>query len=466
VLEDRDRDRLLSRVRGWFEAPAQVRHYREEAASGPTPAEAWLLQALPATGRVLDLGCGAGRLTTILARCGYEVVGADVSPALLRVADGPRREGGGARFLRVDPLRLPFRDATFDAALACKVYGYLPGREARRRYLDSVGRLLRPGAPLLLTQYVVTAEIFRTYRREADHQRAAAHFPTLESGDAFTLGGEGYLHVFTPTRLRRELGASGLDLVSFVSDREHGGDGWLRLATLTIRRDCPALRGTGRARRVSADDRALLPDVAVRAAVAGHVLRGLGEAVPDAQAALRGSLADGRADAYSDIDVLWELPDDRFATGMERLGTVLAAVRPVESLRSDPVLQRSHRHRLVFVRFAGLPLFWRLDLEVFARSAGRDPACDLDNPAAHGTDWSVAESALANAVAAIKAHRRRQEDVADALLARAFRRLGQPPSKGVLVARIIALTRLAAELEPAISELAERVVAQALAALA
>ena len=208
----------------------------------------------------------------------------------------------------------------------------------------------------------------------------------------------------------------------------------------------------------------MLPDVAARDAVASHVVHCLSEAVPDAHAELRGSLATGRADAYSDIDVLWELPDDRFAIGMERLRTVLAAIRPVESVRSDPLLQRSHRHRLVFVRFAGLPLFWRLDLEVFARSAGRDPACDLDNPASQGTDWSIAESALANAVAAIKARLRRQEDVADALLTRAFRRLGQPPPPGGPVSRIIALARLAAEAEPAVSELAERVAAQALVA--
>jgi len=162
------------------------------------------------------------------------------------------------------------------------------------------------------------------------------------------------------------------------------------------------------------DDHALPPDVAARDAITTHVLRCLSNAVPDARAELRGSLADGRADAYSDIDVLWELPDDQFATGMERLRTILDAIRPVESLRSDPLWQHSRRHRLVFVRCAGLPLFWRLDLEVFARSARRDPACDLDNPEAHGTDWSVAESALANAVAAIKAHLRRQEDVADA----------------------------------------------------
>jgi len=188
---------------------------------------------LPPQGRVLDLGCGAGRLSTTLAQQGYDVVGADVSAALLRIADASRREGGAtARFLQVDPLRLPFQEAAFDAALACKVYGYLPGRAARQQYLHDIDRLLRPGAPLLLTQYVVTAEIVRTHPLQADHQRAAAQFPSLESGDAFTLGGEGYLHVFTPAQLRRELVAAGPDLVTFVSDRPHGGEGWLRLAVL------------------------------------------------------------------------------------------------------------------------------------------------------------------------------------------------------------------------------------------
>lgn len=202
-----------------------------------------------------------------------------------------------------------------------------------------------------------------------------------------------------------------------------------------------------------------------RAVLARKVMHALADSVPDARAELRGSLADGRADDYSDIDVLWELPDEQFATGVMRLRDILTVVHPVESLRADPLLQRSPRHRLVFVRFASLPLFWRLDLEVFARSAGRDPACDLDDPAAHGTDWSVAESALANAVATIKAYLRRQEDVADALLARAFQRLGQSPVAGDLAARISTLTSLATEVEPAVADLAERVATLAHAAL-
>jgi SAM-dependent methyltransferase len=38
---------------------------------------------VPAGGRILDLGCGTGRVTFALARAGFEVVGVDASPAML-----------------------------------------------------------------------------------------------------------------------------------------------------------------------------------------------------------------------------------------------------------------------------------------------------------------------------------------------------------------------------------------------
>ena len=37
-------------------------------------------------GLLLDLGCGTGTLSVLLAQAGYEVVGADISPDMLAVA--------------------------------------------------------------------------------------------------------------------------------------------------------------------------------------------------------------------------------------------------------------------------------------------------------------------------------------------------------------------------------------------
>ncbi|MGW3471403.1 hypothetical protein ACWDKQ_23770 [Saccharopolyspora sp. NPDC000995] len=56
------------------------------------------------------------------------------------------------------------------------------------------------------------------------------------------------------------------------------------------------------------------------------------------------------------------VPDGAVPPSAERLGEVLGAVAEVASVRSVPDFQRSALCRLIFVRFRGLPLFWRLDL--------------------------------------------------------------------------------------------------------
>jgi ubiquinone/menaquinone biosynthesis C-methylase UbiE len=98
--------------------------------------------------RVLDVGCGTGVVTRDLARrvgSGGAVVGVDPSRALVREARrGARRDAGGAaRSFRVgDGLRLPFRPASFDAALAVTVLLHVPQSD---RVLAEMGRVTRPG---------------------------------------------------------------------------------------------------------------------------------------------------------------------------------------------------------------------------------------------------------------------------------------------------------------------------------
>lgn len=198
-------------------------------------------------------------------------------------------------------------------------------------------------------------------------------------------------------------------------------------------------------------------DSAERTTLLDAILAALREAVPGSDAVPRGSLATGQADQYSDIDVLWEVPDALFEQGVRDLENILSRVRPVESLRSDPLWQNSAKRRLIFVRFQGLPLFWRLDLEVFARSIHRDRSYALENPEARGEEWSRAESALMNAVAAIKAHLRGDDGLAEELLDRGFQRIGLEMPELSLKEQILELADQAPRLDPQTSALAERI---------
>lgn len=199
-------------------------------------------------------------------------------------------------------------------------------------------------------------------------------------------------------------------------------------------------------------------DPARRAALAREVLTALAAHCPGSHAELRGSLARGTADAYSDIDVAWTVPDDRFEPCVAAAGDVLGTVRGVGSLRTDPDLRHSRARRLLFVGFDGVPLFWRLDLEITARSAAGRPVPAPAGPPEPGDDWSRPASALANAVAAVKAVLRGQPETARGLLERGFARIGaEDPVTGNWAEDITRLAGAAAAREAAHGPLADRV---------
>jgi hypothetical protein len=188
--------------------------------------------------------------------------------------------------------------------------------------------------------------------------------------------------------------------------------------------DAPVSDGTGRsgAPRFGSEAGRTALDPARRTALADEVRGALEAACPGSRARLRGSLAAGTADPYSDIDVEWTVPAGRFRECVEGTRTALERVGALMSLRSDPDLATAAGRRLLFAAFSGQPLFWRLDLEVHA-----EPPGDAGVPDPGATDpWSPAASALANAVATVKALRRNRPDLALGLLERALTRVGSP----------------------------------------
>jgi SAM-dependent methyltransferase len=97
------------------------RNYLRYAFTKGTDQEvAFLLELLevPAGGRVLDVGCGAGRHAVAFAKAGVSVTGVDVSERLLQVAAEAARDAGvAASFFEVDARQMPFEDE-FDAVVS------------------------------------------------------------------------------------------------------------------------------------------------------------------------------------------------------------------------------------------------------------------------------------------------------------------------------------------------------------
>lgn len=67
--------------------------------------------------RVLDIGCGDGRLSNRIGGWIESIVGVDMAGVDIRRACDRKRLDGLARFAVADASRLPFQDRSFDLAL-------------------------------------------------------------------------------------------------------------------------------------------------------------------------------------------------------------------------------------------------------------------------------------------------------------------------------------------------------------
>jgi len=138
-----------------------------------------LLNGLPAplspSARVLDLGCGIGRMSAELAGRCAEVVGVDVSPEMIAEARRLHADKAGLRFEANSGIDLAdFTDGYFDLIFSYSVLPHLP-EDVLECYFLEAGRVLAPGG-LFRYQFWIGARhaaaaadtlTIRTYEAEA-----------------------------------------------------------------------------------------------------------------------------------------------------------------------------------------------------------------------------------------------------------------------------------------------------------
>jgi ubiquinone/menaquinone biosynthesis C-methylase UbiE len=187
--------------------------------------------------RVLDFGCGWGRIIRFFLKCvrSDNLIGADVNPAMIEIC---RETNRYCRFV-VSPAQPPLDMdcGSFDAIYAFSVFSHLASDTADR-WIEEFARLLKRGGILVVTtqprHFIEFCRHWRTHAPQRQwHELLAKAFPDAEEAYARYDAGE-YLYVPTggggvldaafygeamvPPQYVRKHWAKHLAVLDFISD--------------------------------------------------------------------------------------------------------------------------------------------------------------------------------------------------------------------------------------------------------
>lgn len=152
--------------------------------------------------RVLDIGCGSGGITALLAYAygASEVVGIDVEKPVCKAAKAlAKRKGVASRVVikKVRPGPLPFPDGAFDVVFSKDSIVHIADKESLAR---EVFRVLRPGGWFVASDWLTS--------KDGEPSEAMKHYLKCEDLD---------FGMASPARYREALAAAGFGDIRLVN---------------------------------------------------------------------------------------------------------------------------------------------------------------------------------------------------------------------------------------------------------
>ncbi|MEM6366171.1 MAG: class I SAM-dependent methyltransferase [Planctomycetota bacterium] len=172
--------------------------------------------------RVVDLGCGTGRITGLLSQRGYDVVPIDLSSQMLQHVARRIREH---QLIGVSPIRANLSELGCLSANSCdaavclfSTIGMIQGRRHRQEMLDHAARIIKRGGVLLIHVHNRTAALAQTggFRSLASQWLRSRWNRDVEFGDAiYAYRGlpDMFLHRFTRREIVGALASAGWQCV-------------------------------------------------------------------------------------------------------------------------------------------------------------------------------------------------------------------------------------------------------------
>jgi ubiquinone/menaquinone biosynthesis C-methylase UbiE len=181
------------RLRGEFDRwPKDGRAQQLESDHLYVTERTMLLMDLKPGERVLDLSCGSGWATRLLARRvsqdqqAGQVVGIDISGEMVSLARESSREFSNIEYIQASAESIPLEPNRFDEILSVEAFYYYPDQD---RALDEIYRVLAPGGRLFILINVYrdnpSCEYWTTHLPVDAHFRSATEYVQLLQAHGF-----------------------------------------------------------------------------------------------------------------------------------------------------------------------------------------------------------------------------------------------------------------------------------------
>jgi tRNA (uracil-5-)-methyltransferase TRM9 len=196
-----------------------------------------VLAEVPSGQRVLEVGCGDGKVGRALARAGVAAyVGLDLSPAMLERARRytlAEEQAAVIQFLPADLMEPRWTDvlpeAPFDWAVAFAVFHHLPGKALRSRVMGELASHVRAGGQVAISNWQFSRSP-RLMSRVADWAQAGLRAEDVEAGDTLLTWERGgrtglrYVHLLDEAEAREMANDAGLKVIDVFRADGVSGD--------------------------------------------------------------------------------------------------------------------------------------------------------------------------------------------------------------------------------------------------
>ncbi|CAN8303364.1 unnamed protein product [Cochlearia groenlandica] len=115
------------------------------------PKVAAFLESLPSGSVILDAGCGNGKYLGLNPSCFF--IGCDISHPLIKICSDK-----GQEVLVADAVNLPYREEFGDAAISIAVLHHLSTENRRKKAVEELVRVVKPGGYVLITVWAAEQE--------------------------------------------------------------------------------------------------------------------------------------------------------------------------------------------------------------------------------------------------------------------------------------------------------------------